>query len=73
MPVMDGFEATRQIRRLEQEQDVSARKPAQIVALTGLASVSDQEKAFDAGVNLYYTKPVKFGKLRALLQNHNDG
>lgn len=72
MPVMDGFEATRQIRILEKEQDVSTRKPVTIVALTGLASVSDEEKAFDAGVNLYYTKPVQFGKLRVLLQNLED-
>ncbi|KAF2122150.1 hypothetical protein BDV96DRAFT_594074 [Lophiotrema nucula] len=69
MPVMDGFEATRRIREQEvkvKETD-SLRKRATIVALTGLASQKDEEEAFKAGVDMFVTKPVKFGKLNEIL------
>jgi len=76
MPLMDGFEATRQIRTLElshaayQDHDPSARPAsALIIALTGLASAKDQSEAFLAGVDLYMTKPVSFKEVGRLLDN----
>ena len=72
MPVMTGFEATRDIRQYEASQraklGLDAPSPALIVALTGLASSRDQLAAFKCGVDRYLTKPVKFveGKVQAL-------
>lgn len=74
MPVMDGFKATREIRRLEQER-LSSSEPmssAYVVALTGLASDYEEEKAFEAGVNMFVTKPVQFDKLKKLLKEQED-
>jgi CheY-like chemotaxis protein len=71
MPVMDGFEATRQIRKMESEPDrASTTKDSVIIALTGMASQND---AFDAGVDLFITKPVQFPKLSILLQQYEQG
>ncbi|KAK7632306.1 histidine kinase G7 [Phyllosticta citricarpa] len=65
MPIMDGFAATREIRRFEQEKGL---KPAKIVALTGLASAQAQEEALGSGIDHYLPKPVKFAELRKLVE-----
>jgi signal transduction histidine kinase/CheY-like chemotaxis protein len=74
MPIMDGFEATRQIREMELEYNsqLSSEQQTQtslIIALTGLASVRDQKEAFTCGVDTYMMKPVKFAKLTQLLED----
>ena len=77
MPIMNGFEATRAIRELEDEKqrrreelDGTAKmKPALIIALTGLASAKDQAEAFASGVDLFMTKPVSFKEIGQLLDN----
>ncbi|KAJ5555051.1 Sensor histidine kinase/response regulator [Penicillium sp. DV-2018c] len=65
MPVMNGFEATRAIRSLE--KDVDGRKPAIIIALTGLSSSRDKSDAIASGVDLFLTKPVSFKEVARLL------
>lgn len=64
MPVMDGFEATRQIRQFEHQHELAATP---IVALTGLASHTAQQEALESGVNLFLTKPVRFNTLSEAL------
>jgi CheY-like chemotaxis protein len=64
MPVMNGMDATREIRNLEQKR---GQKPATIIALTGLASAEAQQEAFSHGINLFLTKPVGFTQLRTIL------
>ncbi|CAI4217767.1 unnamed protein product [Parascedosporium putredinis] len=64
MPVMDGFEATREIRQLEATAGVPESK---IVALTGLSSELSRNRAFVSGCDLFLTKPVRLDKLRSLL------
>lgn len=64
MPVMDGFEATRRIRAIEQRARL---KPARIVALTGLASAQAQQLASRSGVNLFLTKPVRLKELAEII------
>jgi CheY-like chemotaxis protein len=68
MPVMDGFIATREIRRIERERPLDSTTLAYIVALTGLASDRDEDQALAAGVNMFITKPVRFDKLSAVLR-----
>ena len=66
MPIMDGMEATREIRKLEHDR---RQKPALIIALTGLGSAASQKEAFDSGVNIFMTKPVRFKDMRRLLDD----
>lgn len=74
MPIMDGFEATRQIRKMEAGHErAPAARESVIIALTGLASQEDVEEAFNAGVDLHITKPVQFPKLSNLLRQYEKG
>ena len=65
LPVIDGWEATRQIRA----NDVARKIP--VIALTAHAMAGDREKAMEAGCDDYDTKPVEMerllGKIAALL------
>ncbi len=63
MPVMDGFEATRCIRRLGGE---FARVP--IIAVTANAMSKDRERCLDAGMNDYLSKPVDSAQLLTAIQ-----
>jgi CheY-like chemotaxis protein len=74
MPVMDGFEASRQIRRLEQEHrekldssEQQALPKTVIAALTGLDSANAQKEAFGSGIDTFLIKPVKRPDLQAIL------
>lgn len=58
MPIMDGFSATREIRRWENDQsDSITRTP--IIALTASVLDEDITKCFDAGMDDYVAKPFK--------------
>jgi CheY-like chemotaxis protein len=57
LPVMDGWEATRQIKADEQTCGIP------IIALTADAMPGDREKAIDAGCDDYETKPIAFKQL----------
>jgi two-component system, cell cycle response regulator DivK len=65
LPVIDGWEATRQIRA----NDVARKIP--VIALTAHAMAGDREKAMEAGCDDYDTKPVEMerllGKIATLL------
>jgi CheY-like chemotaxis protein len=70
MPVMNGIDSARGIRKLESKR---GQKPAMIVALTGLASASVRQEAFSSGINFYLTKPVSFNELRKFLNDWTPG
>jgi PAS domain S-box-containing protein len=63
MPGMTGLEATRRIRKLEDER----RSRVPIVALTALAMPGDRERCMEAGVDDYLSKPVMFDTLLAMI------
>lgn len=66
MPVMDGYEATRQIREFENNNP--DRKKTCIIALTANATKEDRERCEKTGMNDYLTKPFKFTDLENILQ-----
>ena len=63
MPIMDGYEATRLIRKLDNK--VAADIP--IIAMTANAFADDQQAALDAGMNEHVAKPVNVNKLKEVL------
>ncbi len=64
MPEMDGFEATRSIRRWEEEEQ---RAPSRIIALTADALTGDRERCLAAGMNDYVSKPFRLEHLAAVI------
>ncbi|CZR45701.1 uncharacterized protein FPRO_15123 [Fusarium proliferatum ET1] len=66
MPIMDGLEATRQIRAFERYNGIAASK---ILAITGLGSESTREEATRSGVDVFMTKPVKLRELEAVINS----
>lgn len=65
MPIMDGFEATRNILALYKERGDIIETP--IIALTANAMEKDREKCLASGMHDYLSKPVRRANLEAML------
>jgi signal transduction histidine kinase/ActR/RegA family two-component response regulator len=64
MPLMDGYEATRRIRRAETAQ---GRRRLPIVALTADTLQADRERCLEAGMDDFLSKPVSRTQLAATI------
>lgn len=61
MPIMDGFSATREIRKLKNGMNVP------VIAVTAKVMAGDREKCLKAGMNDYITKPVKLDDIKRMI------
>lgn len=64
MPVMDGFEATRSIRTLDNFDKTI------IIAVTANATIGDQENCLASGMNDHIAKPVNLETLKNTMRQH---
>ena len=63
LPVMDGWEATRQLKASPETKAIP------IIALTAHAMSGDREKAMEAGCDDYDTKPIELPRLLAKMED----
>ncbi len=63
LPVIDGWEATRQIKANPDTQTIP------VIALTAHAMAGDEQKALAAGCDDYDTKPVNFSRLLGKIES----
>jgi hypothetical protein len=71
MPILDGYQTTREIRRLEGGDRASTPEPQRrhtiVIAMTANAMKEDREKCLAAGMDDYLSKPVHQEQLQAIL------
>ncbi|MBV9642068.1 MAG: response regulator [Verrucomicrobia bacterium] len=70
MPEMDGYEATRAIRKEEISSDhrFGRKTPVYIIAMTANAMEGDRDKCFAAGMDDYISKPLQSFELQKALE-----
>ena len=68
MPVMDGYEATRSIRGMEQTRPDAADIP--VIAMTANAFADDRRKSLEAGMNEHITKPIDIEKMITVIAEY---
>jgi CheY-like chemotaxis protein len=66
MPVLDGYSATKEIRRMETE--LGKRTP--VVALTAYAMQEERENCISAGMDDFLSKPIAPAALRQMLERY---
>lgn len=62
MPVLDGFDAVRQVREHEELREVP------VVAMTALDVATSRDRAEDLGFNQYLSKPLDFMRLNIVIE-----
>lgn len=72
MPEMDGYAATQEIRKAEQEGKIRTGRKQRIpiIALTANAAKGDRERCLAAGMDDYISKPLVPDKLIAIIESH---
>jgi signal transduction histidine kinase/DNA-binding response OmpR family regulator len=68
MPEMDGLEATMKLR--EREKITGDHQP--VVAMTALAMKGDRERCIEAGMDGYFSKPIRPKELDEILESYAD-
>lgn len=66
MPVMTGYEATKEIRSLDRDD----AKSIPIIAMTADAFAEDVKKCLECGMNAHVSKPIDVGKIYSILEKY---
>lgn len=65
MPILDGYEATKEIREIE-----NGESHTPIIAMTANALARDEEKCYEFGMDEYISKPINIGKLMGIISKY---
>ncbi|OZG70514.1 hypothetical protein BTA51_25615 [Hahella sp. CCB-MM4] len=68
MPVLDGYDTTRRIRASNEPY-----RNIPIVALTANAFAGEKQKCFEAGMNEFLTKPIRYEELAGIVRRFKEG
>ncbi len=68
MPIMDGYQALKNIRDIEKEQNVPEDKAVKVIMTTALNEEKNVKKAFELGCTVYCGKPIDMEKLKSTLE-----
>lgn len=68
MPALDGYQALKMIRDMENERNIPENKRAKIIMTTALNEKKNVDKAFEMGCSVYCAKPIDLDKLKEVLK-----
>ena len=68
MPIMDGYQALKNIREIEKEHNIPEDKSAKIIMTTALNEEKNVKKAFELGCTVYCGKPIDVEQLKKILE-----
>ena len=68
MPEMDGFDATREIRKFEADSERKHSVP--VIAMTAYAARGDRENCLTAGMNDHVPKPITLNVLQEIAEKY---
>lgn len=68
MPVMDGYQALKNIREFEKEKGISQEDGVKVIMTTALNEEKNVKKAFELGCTVYCAKPIDMDRLKSTLQ-----
>lgn len=66
MPIMDGFQATKEIRTIEKEKNIEKRTP--IIAITANTMDNDRDKCLSYGMDDFMAKPFDMDQLENIFK-----
>ena len=68
MPIMDGYQALKNIRDIEREHNIPEEERVKIIMTTALNEQKNVKKAFELGCTVYCAKPIDMDKLKNTLE-----
>jgi two-component system chemotaxis response regulator CheY len=68
MPIMDGYQALKNIRDIEKERNIPEDKAVKVIMTTALNEEKNVKKAFELGCTVYCAKPIDMDKLKGTLE-----
>ncbi|HHU73743.1 MAG TPA: response regulator [Clostridiales bacterium] len=68
MPLQDGYQALKEIRKIEAQENIPPEKQAKIIMTTALSDGRNVIKAFELGCNAYAGKPIDQEKFKRILK-----
>lgn len=68
MPIMDGYQALKNIRKIEKDKQVAEEDAVKVIMTTALNEEKNVKKAFELGCTVYCAKPVDMDRLRETLE-----